>query len=229
MSSSSSLDWQVLLIGGASGVGKSVVAQALARRLRISHMLVDDIRLAIQAVTSPAQAPALHTFLLVENPATLSPEAFVGGLIGVGRALMPALRAVISHHVAVPEAGRLILEGDGLLPELVTNLALTDALGASLSSMEGKVRGVFIHEVEEAQLLRDFMARDRGFNAGPSAEQRYYVHAVWRYGMWLKTEAERCGVPVVPARPYATLVQRVLETASGGSAHQPQRSSGHDA
>ena len=82
--SSGSLDWQVLLIGGASGVGKSVAAQALAWRLRISYMLVDDIRLAIQAVTTPAQVPALHTFLVAENPATLSPEASVGGLLWLG-------------------------------------------------------------------------------------------------------------------------------------------------
>ena len=202
--------WQVLLIGGGSGVGKSVAAQDLAKTLQISPMLVDDIRIAIQAVTSPSQLPALHYFLSTENAVTLPTEAFITGLIGVGRTLIPALRDVISHHVAVPTAGRLILEGDGILPELMDGLHLSDVNGAALVGGATNVRSVFLYEADEAQLLRNFVARDRGFNQGATAEQRQYVHTIWHFGRWVKAEAARYSLPVVPARPYATLVQRIL-------------------
>ena len=205
--------WEVLLIGGSSGTGKSTVAQALARKLGISHLLVDDLRIAVQAVTSPAQLPALHYFLTMEDPSVLTPEAFMEGLNGVGQALIPALREVISHHVAVPAVGRLILEGDGILPEFVNSLTLSDVNGRALMDVEKKVRAVFLYESEETQLLDNFMARQRCFNRSTSAEQRRYVHSIWRFGQWMKAEAERCGLPVVPVRPYSTLAQRILAAA----------------
>jgi len=205
--------WQVLLIGGSSGIGKSTVAQALAKTLGISHLLVDDLRIAIQSVTTPDQLPALHYFLTIEDATALTAEAFIEGLNGVGQALMPALCEVISHHVAVPTTGRLILEGDGILPEFVNDLALSDINGSALMNVETKVRAVFIYEAEEAQLLGNFMARKWGFNQSASAEQRRYVHSIWRFGQWMKAEAERYGLPVVPARPFTTLAQRILAAA----------------
>jgi len=205
--------WQVLLIGGSSGTGKSTVAQALAKKLGISHLLVDDLRIAVQAVTSPAQLPALHYFLTMEDPSALTTEAFVEGLNGVGQALIPALREVISHHVAVPAVGRLILEGDGILPEFVNNLTLSDVNGRALTDVETKVRAVFIHEAEEAQLLGNFMARGWGRNQPASAEQRRYVHSIWQFGQRVKAEAERYDQPVISTRPFDTLAQRILAAA----------------
>jgi 2-phosphoglycerate kinase len=55
--------WQVLLIGGSSGVGKTHVARQLAHHLSISLLLVDDVRLALQQATTPISHPALHAFL----------------------------------------------------------------------------------------------------------------------------------------------------------------------
>lgn len=205
--------WQVLLIGGSSGTGKSTVAQALAKTLGISHLLVDDLRIAIHAVTTPDQLPALHYFLTVDDITALTDEAFVEGLNGVGQALIPALREVISHHVAVPAVGRLILEGDGILPEFVNNLALADVNGRALMDVETKVRAVFLYEAEEAQLLDNFMARSRGSNRSPSTEQRRYVHAIWQFGRRMKAEAERYDLPVISARPFDTLAQRILAAA----------------
>ncbi|MBX3052388.1 MAG: hypothetical protein KF753_12970 [Caldilineaceae bacterium] len=205
--------WQVLLIGGGSATGKSTVAQSLVKKIGISHLLVDDLRIAVQAVTTPAQMPALHYFLTVEDATALSAEAFTDGLIGVGQALIPALREVISHHVAVPAVGRVIVEGDGILPEFVNNLALADVNGRALMDVETKVRAVFIYEEEEEQLLGNFTARSRGSEHAPSTEQRRYVHSIWQFGQRVKADAERFGQPVVCARPFDTLAQRILAAA----------------
>jgi 2-phosphoglycerate kinase len=60
MMAQSQPDWRVLLIGGSSGVGKTLVARELARHFGVSLILADDVRLALQEVTTPAQKPELH-------------------------------------------------------------------------------------------------------------------------------------------------------------------------
>jgi 2-phosphoglycerate kinase len=53
-------DWVVLLVGGASGVGKSSVAAPLARRLGVNLVEVDDFQLVLEATLAPQQLPLLH-------------------------------------------------------------------------------------------------------------------------------------------------------------------------
>jgi len=52
-------NWKVLLIGGSSGVGKTVAARELANYLSLSLLLLDDVRLALQQATSSETNPAL--------------------------------------------------------------------------------------------------------------------------------------------------------------------------
>ncbi len=95
----SSLSWKVLLIGGSSGVGKTGLTRMLARHLQLSVLLVDDIRLALQQITSPTEHPGLHVFASDEAAAQLSPEAFRDGLITAGEAIAPAIKMIAAHHI----------------------------------------------------------------------------------------------------------------------------------
>ena len=54
------------------------------------------------------------------------------------------------------------------------------------------------------------LARGRGFERMPSEEQRANAHAAWRYGRWLREEAEKLHAPAIPARPWETLFERTL-------------------
>lgn len=206
-----SRDWQILLIGGSSGVGKTTIANTLAKSLQVNRLLVDDIRIAIQATTTPAQLPDLHYFLTLNDPSRLSASEFTDGLIRVGTALIPAWQTIISHHLVVPETGRLIIEGDGILPALSTGMELADIQGLSIAVASHQIRSVFLVENDEDALLQNFITRDRGFNQATNEQGRRYVHSVWQFGQWIKLEAKRCGVPVVEVRPFATLQQRILE------------------
>jgi 2-phosphoglycerate kinase len=51
----------VLLLGGASGVGKSMMSYRLARRLGVNLTEIDDIQIALEAATRPEQLPLLHS------------------------------------------------------------------------------------------------------------------------------------------------------------------------
>jgi AAA+ superfamily predicted ATPase len=70
--------WRVLLLGGASGAGKTVLAQSFARHYGVSLLLVDDVRLALQQVATPKQQPALHYFLTTPCRSTGPGVAVVG-------------------------------------------------------------------------------------------------------------------------------------------------------
>ncbi|HWC29574.1 MAG TPA: hypothetical protein VG845_05770 [Dehalococcoidia bacterium] len=56
------MDWQVLLIGGGSGTGKTALARALGRRFDVSVIEGDLLRHVIEAAVPRGSDPALHIF-----------------------------------------------------------------------------------------------------------------------------------------------------------------------
>lgn len=203
--------WQVLLIGGSSGTGKTTIARQIARSEQISHLLVDDIRMALQATTTPEQQPDLHYFFAFDDLSRLPVERFIEGFIRVGRALVPALEAIVSHHLVVPETGKLVFEGDGILPSTFLEMKLTDIQGQENPELRNQIRCIFLVEDDEDALLDNFISRDRGFHQAENAEQRRYVHSIWHFGQWLKSEAHRHNLKTIDVRPQATLQQRIMD------------------
>ena len=53
--------WQVLLLGGASGPGKTRLSYRRARELSIGITEVDDFQVVLERMTTPEQQPALHS------------------------------------------------------------------------------------------------------------------------------------------------------------------------
>jgi hypothetical protein len=204
------MDWRVLLIGGSSGAGKTVVVQELARRFGISVLLVDDVRLAIQQVTTPAQLPDLHIFVSDQQAAQRTPELMRDGLVAVGRAIAPALKIVVAHHVVVAGAGPLIIEGDGILPELASQRRYQELKHFWGLQTGREVRAVFLFEPDEEAIFQNMHMRDRGFQDLAPDEQRTIARASWLFGQWLRQEALAHELPTVPARPWETLTERVL-------------------
>jgi 2-phosphoglycerate kinase len=52
--------WQALLMGGASGVGKTRVSYRLARHFDFGITEVDDFQVILRRMTTPEQLPQLH-------------------------------------------------------------------------------------------------------------------------------------------------------------------------
>jgi len=202
-------DWRVLLIGGSSGVGKTLVARELAGHFGVSLILADDVRLALQEVTTPAQNPDLHTFITEGSTAFDSPAAVQDGLAAVAAAMVPALKVIMAHHVVVEGAGSIIIEGDSILPELAVARDFGELTHFQGFKPTREVRGVFLFEPDESIVLRNMRARGRGFQDAPPTVQAALVSGSWQYGQWLRSEAERQGVPVILSRPYETLAERI--------------------
>lgn len=195
------MDWDVLLIGGSPGTGKSVLAQMLARSLRIDWIQVDDLRLALQRVITPALLPDVHFFRATPLIWERSPEELRSRLAAVGAAMSPAIAAVVDHHLATPYP--VILEGDSILPELAAQLA-------SAPENEERVRSLFLIEPTEAGILKNMAERGRSFDEQPVADRLAQVRMNWLYNRWLADEAGQRGLPTICNRPRETLLSRAL-------------------
>lgn len=183
--------WQVLLIGGPSGIGKTTLAAQVARRLGVPWLMVDDLRLALQRSGVPVpNADAVETF------------DGSGGLVALGELMAPSVEVVVENHVdwRIP----IVIEGDGILPSFFERPSVR------ARATNDRVRAVFLTEDDEEALYANFQARQHGLRT------LAHAHKNFLFGQWLKREAARHGIPTVAARPRETLADRVL-FASGQS------------
>jgi 2-phosphoglycerate kinase len=187
----------VLLLGGASGTGKTEVASRLAHHFAIGLSAVDDFQIVLERITTPEQQPAIHFWRTHPDPDRLSaPEIMRQGL-EVAHVMTTALEAVIADHLAtrVP----IVLEGDFIEPALVTRTSYGEP-------NRGRVRAVFLYEPDEQQILLNFSQREPGADA-----QVKRARVSWLFGQWLSRECQQLGIPVLPARPWTTLLERIIE------------------
>lgn len=188
--------WDVLLLGGASGTGKSAVSYPLARRYGVPVLEVDDLVEALLATTTPDTHPDLHYWRTHPGAASFPAERIVDLQIATARALEPAVAAVIANHLVTNMP--VVIEGDYLLPEL----AARDSFAGTAAA--GRVRAVVLHEPDPARIEANYLVREPGDGA-----QHARAVASAAFGDWLAAEATRCGVPVAPARPWADVLHRV--------------------
>ncbi len=189
----------IWLIGGAAGTGKTKVAYELAAQLRIPLVEIDDIVEALLVMTSPDEQPALHYWRTHPEAAELSAEAIMKLQISVAEAIGPAIEAVIANHLETRTS--VVIEGDYLLPTLAAQASFGGI------TARGRIKSVFLSELDESQLVRNFAEREPG---EPPQVGRARVSRL--YGTWLAAEAKRSGTPAVAARPWSSALDRVLRT-----------------
>jgi 2-phosphoglycerate kinase len=188
------MPWVVTLVCGASGVGKTEIARRLAARYGVPLGEVDDIVTALQAMTTPEQQPVLHAFRTGSTVYDTA-EEIVAVHFAVIDTLAPAMRAVIADHLEF--AAPVVFEGDYLTPELAVEFGT-------------RVRAVVVAEGEASHIVANFRAREP---ASGQQESRAQVSVL--VNAELARRAKECGAPVVPARPWATGLDRA-DAALGG-------------
>ena len=181
-------------------MGKSTAAARISRRVNAVLIPTDIVWLALQAATEASERPELHYFDPKVSDLALAPELLCERHIKTAISVSECLEPVIGSLLR--EGGRAVVEGAWVTPQLV-RLRRYDGVDAS-----DRVRGVFVHEPDPAQVLRT-MARRRG-RSQPTGFQRSIARVCWLHGNWLTEEAGRLGVPVVPARPQRNLATRIL-------------------
>jgi 2-phosphoglycerate kinase len=116
----------VILIGSASGIGKSTIASELAKILGIKHLIETDfIREIVRGVIGPEFAPALHKSSFDAYVTIRDKDRYAGddkSLISAGfeehaSFVIPAIEKVIRR--AVDDFDDIVIEGVHLVPGLI--------------------------------------------------------------------------------------------------------------
>jgi 2-phosphoglycerate kinase len=185
--------YQVFLIGGASGVGKTSVSYRLARQFGVGITEIDDFQAILERMTTPDQYPVLHLFRTRPDEwGRLDEEERLAVAISYAEVMASALEPVIANHLA--NGPSIVLEGDFLVPSLAVRPAYDDVPAL------GRVRAVILYEDEE-QIGRNYLVREQQ----PQPER---ARNSWRYSEWLRQEAERLGIATISARPWETVLAR---------------------
>lgn len=189
-------DWQVVVFGGASGVGKTMVSYRLAHHFAVGLTEVDDFHIVLKRMTTPEQQPALHYFRLhTAEVLGMDDEQMLAHIRDTSEAMSGAMELVIANHLA--SNAPVVIEGDFLLPDLAVR-SVYDGVPA-----DGQVRAVFLYEEDEQQILCNYRARE-------GTDQPHRARVSWYHSEWLRREAERLGLPALPARPWDTVLERVI-------------------
>lgn len=195
------LPWQVLLLGGASGVGKSRVSYRLAQHYRVGVTEVDDFQVTLEHMTDPAQYPVFHYWRThTEDALRMDDDAQLAFYLRYAATLEEALALVVGNHLETRMP--VILEGDFILPSLAGRARYGD------EPSDLQVRALFLYEEDEAQLAWNLRQRY-------GQEERRRARTSWLVSEWLRAEAERLELPTIPARPWETVLERAIAAVDG--------------
>jgi 2-phosphoglycerate kinase len=199
----------VVLVGGATGTGKSTVATEAAHRLGITRVTSTDfIRQTMRAFFSPDFMPSVHRSSFEAAAAVADPEdpnAVLSGFLEQTRNVLVGVEAAIER--ALTEGWSMTLEGVHLVPGMVP------------SAIEGALVVHVVLEIESEDVHRlHFHVRDAA-TGGTRPMHRYLsqLAQIRRVQAYIVAQAARVGVPVIEAsnteRATARLLELVLDSA----------------
>lgn len=176
----------VYLIGGPPGAGKSTLGTALATRLGIPSLTIDDLVTAVQAVTTPVSHPGLH-LMWQRSHLDYFTNTPVDQLVADARnqheAAWAFIQAVIRKHVR--GKGPVVIDGWHLWPEKVASLTYANVWAtwihiepAVLRRREEENTGWLEGSENPDLMLDNFMGRSLWFNtwyADQAAAHDYFV------------------------------------------------------
>jgi 2-phosphoglycerate kinase len=190
----------ILLVGGATGTGKSTVATEVAYRLGITRVTSTDfIRQTMRAFFSEEFMPSIHYSSFEAVPsATEAPDQISAGFFEQTRNVLVGARAVLDR--ALQERWSMVLEGVHLVPGMLP--PIDDALVVHC-----------ILEIEEPEAhAAHFWVRDTTSD-GLRPVQRYLdaLDDIRFVQSTIVERARRLGVPVVENSNIERTVATVME------------------
>jgi 2-phosphoglycerate kinase len=209
----------VVLIGGATGVGKSTIATQLAARLGVVRVVASDaVREVMRAMLTEALMPTLYTSSFDADSALREPPPRPADKVIVGfreqaAAVAVGVQALIRR--AVVEGTSIVIEGAHVVPGFF-----------DLTPYAGSVMAVpVVVTVDDEDLHRGhFVARSADSSIRPSERYQRGFANIRRVQKYIKSQALSHGVPVIPnysldqaiTAVIDLVVQKATEAAAGG-------------
>ncbi len=203
----------VILIGGATGVGKSTIATQLAARLGIVRVVATDaIREVMRAMLSSELMPTLHTSsfdadLALREPPSKNVDALVVGFREQTAAVSVGIDALIER--AAVEGTSIVIEGAHIVPGFF-----------DVASHGDRVLAVaFVVGVDdEVRHLTHFATREDAVEARPAERYANGFDNIRRIQRYVKAQALAHDVPLIPNYSFdqaiAAVTDLVMERAT---------------
>jgi 2-phosphoglycerate kinase len=204
----------IVLIGGATGTGKSTVATEAAYRLGITRVTSTDfIRQTMRAFFSKEFMPSIHYSSFEAAAGLREPEQaddpVIAGFLEQTRNVLVGVSASIDR--ALEEGWSMVLEGVHLVPGMLPRIE-----GALV------VQCVLAIEDEEEHTTH-FMVRDAGLDGlRPHGKYLEHLDDIRRVQDHIVRRAKRHKVPVIAHTDIRSAIDSVLELVLA-SAEQVQR------
>jgi 2-phosphoglycerate kinase len=201
----------VILIGGATGVGKSTIATQLATRLGIVRVVATDaVREVMRALFSRELMPSLHASSFEAGSALREPptrDAVIVGFREQTAAVAVGLHALLDR--AAMEGTSLIVEGAHVVPGFLDP-----------APWEDRVLAVpVILTVEDEEHHRSHFGARAADRAGrPAGRYLDGFENIRRVQKYIKSQALHHGVPIIGNfsfdRSLAAVIDLVMERAT---------------
>ncbi len=194
----------ILLIGGATGTGKSTVATEVAYRLGINRVTSTDfVRQTMRAFLSRDFMPSIH-YSSFEVPSESDLGSVVGGFVDQTANVLVGVRALAER--ALQEGWSLVLEGVHLVPGMLPPIE-----GAMVVHCVLSIEDVELHESH-------FWVRD-SHSAGLRPVQKYLdaLGDIRLLQDFIVERARVSGVPVVENANIELTIGTVMELVLTGA------------
>ncbi|HSL10081.1 MAG TPA: 2-phosphoglycerate kinase [Actinomycetota bacterium] len=207
----------VILIGGATGVGKSTIATQLAARFGIVRVVATDaIREVMRSMLSPELMPTLHVSSFQADEALREAPARAGDAVILGfreqtAAVSVGVDALIER--AADEGTSIVIEGAHIVPGFF-----------DVETHGHRVLAVpFVIGVDDEERHRShFGAREDAVASRPAQRYELGFDNIRRLQRWVKSQALSHGVPVIPNYSFdqaiAAVTDLVMERATSRAA-----------
>jgi 2-phosphoglycerate kinase len=200
----------VILLGGATGVGKSTIATMLASRLGITRVIpTDAIREVMRSMFTEDIFPTLHTSSfdaarLVRHPLTASADPVIVGFRDQAAAVAVGIESLVQR--AVDEGTDLIVEGAHVVPGFLDHKRFHG---------DAVIVPMLVTVDDEEAHRSHFLMRAHESRNRPSERYLDFFDNIRKLQKYLKSMALQHGVPLVPSYNLDSTLSQVIDLVVG--------------
>ena len=202
----------ILLLGGASGVGKTALALEVAHRLGVARVVsTDAIRQVMRIMLSPDLVPAIHASSFEAHRAVAEKAALVGadpvieGFTAQSETVSVGVRALVERAVA--ESQNLVVDGVSVVPGAIDP-----------ADYAGKADIIFLAVAvfDTAKIAARFATRGESAQDRPPHRYLEHLESIERIQNHLLELADHHDVPIVENDDFdqsvLSIIRHVTET-----------------
>lgn len=195
----------IILIGGATGVGKSTIATQLATRLGITRVIsTDAVREVLRSAFTAEMFPTLYASSFEADEAVRQPIPHSGDRLIIGFREQAAAVAVGAQSLidrAISEGTDLIVEGAHLVPGFLESIDTLDAVVVPLLVI-----------VEDEELHRShFYFRTREARQRPSDRYLNNFKKIRKIQKYMSSSAMVRGVPTISHVDLDATLSKIID------------------